>query len=302
MEQPQSPSRKLGHAEVVWPLGAILGEGPLWSPRHQAVYFVDILGQKIAAFWPASGTKGLWALEEPCTWLVEYADDDLFLAGLRRDIVSLRLEEHGVRLRRRFPHPEPEHAHNRFNDAKADPWGRVWAGTMDDDEKRPTGALYRISGQSMARVDAPYVVSNGPAFSADGHTLYHSDSALRRIYAFDLSAQGEIRHKRLHIQFTETDGYPDGMTGDEEGGLWVAHFGGGRVTRFDTEGRATDYIELPTPQVTSLCFGGPQHRDLYITTAARGRPEDPQAGHLYHWTVPYRGLPHHAYRRHPRHG
>jgi D-xylonolactonase len=84
----------------------------LWSPRHQAVYFVDILGQKIAAFWPASGTKGLWALEEPCTWLVEYADDNLFLAGLRLDIVSLRLEEHGVRLRRRFPHPELEHAHN----------------------------------------------------------------------------------------------------------------------------------------------------------------------------------------------
>jgi len=302
MEHSQNAVRTLGRAEVVWPLGAVLGEGPLWSPRHEAVYFVDILGRRIAAFWPASGARRLWELDEPCTWLVEYADADLFLAGLRRRIVSLRLEERGVHLRQRFPHPELEPASNRFNDAKADPWGRVWAGTMDDEEKNPTGALYRISGPSMTRVDAPYIVSNGPAFSADGRTLYHSDSALRRIYAFDLCAGGEIRHKRLHIQFAEIEGYPDGMTGDVDGGLWVAHFGAGKVSRFDAEGRVTDRIELPTPQVTSLCFGGAQRRDLYITTAARDRTDDPRAGHLYRLTVPYRGLPNHAYRRHPRHG
>lgn len=301
METPQNTVRELGEAEIVWPLGAILGEGPLWSPRQEAVYFVDILGQKIAAFWPASGTGRFWELDEPCTWLVEYADDTRFLAGLRRQIVTLRLGERGVLLQRRFPHPEGEPVSNRFNDAKADPWGRVWAGTMDDQEKNPTGALYRISGKSMARVDAPYIVSNGPAFSIDGHTLYHSDSALRRIFAFDLSARGEIRDKRLHIQFTELDGYPDGMTGDTDGGLWVAHFGAGKVTRFDSKGRATDCIRLPTPQVTSVCFGGARHRDLYITTAARDRRDDPRAGHLYRLTVPYRGLPHHPYRRHPRH-
>jgi hypothetical protein len=103
----------------------------------------------------------------------------------------------------------------------------------------------------VTRHDGPYWVANGPAISADGRTLFHTDSAAREVFAFDLSPQGELANKRVHIRFSDRDGYPDGMTSDAEGGLWIAHWDGGRITRFDASLLISQYLYIIG------CFGEP---------------------------------------------
>ena len=278
----------------VWPAGALLGEGPLWSPRDAAVWFVDIRGSRLLRWDPADGGQGgghgggqgggrrEWPMDEACCWLVERADGDGFLAGLRSRFVHLRLDGGRPVIAAEIARPEADLPGNRFNDAKADAWGRVWAGSMDDAGAAPTGSLYRIDADgTVTRADGPYTVANGPATSPDGRTLYHTDSAARTVYAFDLGADGVLSRKRVHIRFGDADGYPDGMTCDAEGGLWIAHWDGGRVSRFHPDGSLDRAVALPVSRVTSCVFGGPGLDRLFVTTAAFERAHEPLAGGLF---------------------
>lgn len=278
--------------EAVWTGRAILGEGPLWSPRLGLVLFVDIRGARLVAWSPEDGKAREWPMAEACCWLVERANGDGFLAGLKRRIVHLRLDPvHGPEIVAEIGRPEAHLPGNRFNDAKADPHGRVWAGSMDDAEIERRGSFYRIDHDgTVTRVDGPYGVANGPAVSADGHTLYHTDSGARTIYAFDLGADGALANKRVHIRFEEADGYPDGMTTDAEGGLWVAHWDGGRVTRFRPDGTRERSIALPCSRITSCVFFGPRLDRMAITSAAYQRDDEPLAGSLFVVDPGVRGL------------
>ena len=122
----------------------------------------------------------------------------------------------------------------------------------------------------LATQDRGYCVTNGPTFSLDGRTLFHTDSPLRTIYAFDVSPEGELSNKRVWLKFADDEGYPDGMTTDAEGHVWVAHWGGSRVTQRDAAGQVLQTIALPAPHVTNVAFGGRDLSDLYITTARTG--------------------------------
>jgi len=185
-----------------------------------------------------------------------------------------------------------------FNDGKVDRHGRLWLGTKHLEEREPTGQLYRVSpdGES-AVVDGGFVCSNGPAFSPDGCTLYFADTTERRILAYDLGAAGgELTRRRVFATFTPEEGEPDGMTTDTQGGLWVCHWGGGRVTRFTSEGERDSVVALPVPNVTSCCFGGPDLRTLFITTASVDMPagwagKAPCAGKLFSVEAEHTGLP-----------
>jgi len=277
----------------VWTGRAVLGEGPVWSPRLGLVLFVDIRGARLVAWRPADGAAREWPMAEAPCWLVERTDGDGFLAGLRSRLVDLAFDfETGPRIRRDVARLDAGEEGNRFNDAKGDGTGRVFFGSMDDAETAPTGALHRIDpDERVARVDARYVVANGPAVSPDGRTLFHTDSAARSIYAFDLAADGGLSSKRLHIRFAEDDGYPDGMTCDADGGLWVGHWDGGRLTRFRPDGTAERTIPLPCSRVTSCCFFGTGLDRLAITTAAHERGHEPLAGSLFVVEPGVRGLP-----------
>ncbi|WP_435103747.1 SMP-30/gluconolactonase/LRE family protein [Arhodomonas sp. AD133] len=287
MSQPQIPV-----PERVWDGRARLGEGPVWVPTLGAVLFVDIHAGYLYRHDVADGGTRGWPLPEACCWLVARADGDGFLAGLRSRIVHLRLHEHGPEIVAEVAKPEPHRPGNRFNDAKADPAGRVWAATMDDAEREPTGSLYRIDDAGVTVVDTGYVVSNGPALSPDGRTLYHTDSLARTIYAFDLGADGRLSNKRVHIRVDSSEGGPDGMTCDAEGGLWVAHFGGSCLSRFLPDGRRDIRVPLPARRVTSCTFAGEALTDLYITTASLGLDDDAGAGGgLYRIRPGVRGLP-----------
>ncbi len=280
-------------ARCVWPARAVLGEGPLWAPDEQAVYAVDIRGARILR-WDMIGETGRdWALEDAACWLVQRADGDGFVAGLRsRRVVHLRLNGPQVEIVAELARLDPDAPGNRLNDAKADSLGRLWIGSMDDAESAATGSLFRLDPNGdVTRVDEGYTVANGPALSPDGRVLYHTDSAARRIYAFDVAADGGLTGKRVHIRFSEADGYPDGMTCDAEGGLWVAHWDGERVSRFRPDGTLDRVVRVAASRVTSCVFAGPALDQLVITTAAHERTHEPLAGGVFVCSPGVTGLP-----------
>ena len=135
--------------------------------------------------------------------------------------------------------PEADMPENRFNDGKVDANGRYWAGSMDDGEKLETDSLYRLDGDlSLHKMDENYFIPNGPTFSLDGNTLYHTDTAKRTIYAFDVNEDGAIGNKSVFVELeADEDGNPDGMTVDSENCIWLSHFAGSRMTRYSPEGQ-----------------------------------------------------------------
>lgn len=281
--------------QCLWEAAAILGEGPLWSPREAALYWVDIKAPALHRFRPADGDKTSWVMPERIGWVIERANGAGLVAGFKgRGFCFLTP---GTMVPETIGQPEPDYPDNRFNDAAADNAGRIWAGTMDDNEREASGSLYRLDPNlDWQRMDRGYVITNGPAFSPDYRTIYHGDTSKGTIYAFDLGSDGKISNKRDFVTIPEGDGYPDGMTCDAEGGLWVAHWNGWRVTRFTAAGEVDRVIEMPVAQVTSCAFGGPEYGCLYVTSASIGlsdqqREDQPLAGALFGIDVGVKGFP-----------
>jgi xylono-1,5-lactonase len=283
--------------ECVWPAAATLGEGPVWLAAEKALYWVDIKAPAIHRYTPRAGARESWRVPEPIGCLCPRAKGG-FVAGLKGGFAFMDCPESPPE---RLGGPESDRPGNRVNDGKVDAKGRLWTGTMDDSEIEATGALYRLDADhSWHRLDCGYVITNGPAFSPDGATLYHTDTLKREISAFDLAADGSLSNKRPFIAIPEDQGYPDGMTVDAEGCLWVAHFGGWRVTRFDPDGTPMRYIPLPVSNITSCTFGGEALDVLYITSATKGLScsdiaRQPMAGGLFAVDAGISGLPANAY-------
>lgn len=285
----------MSEVQCLWPAGASLGEGPLWSPREAVLYWVDIKAPALHRYRPGDGDKTSWVMPEPLGWVIERANGEGLVAGFQNQGFAFLTP--GTMRPEVIGQPEPDYPDNRFNDAKADSAGRIWAGTMDDNEREASGSLYRLDPDlDWHRMDKGYVVTNGPAFSPDDKTLYHTDTFEGTIYAFDLTEKGKLDNKRVFVTIPEGDGYPDGMTCDAEGCLWVAHWGGWRITRFTPDGRADRVIEMPVSQVTSMAFGGDDLDRLFVTSAAIDLSEEeledqPLAGGLFEVDCGVKGLP-----------
>ena len=183
-----------------------------------------------------------------------------------------------------------------MNDGKADAQGHIWCGTMDMAEEHDRGALYRLPpDRSWTRVDSDYRVPNGPCFSPCGQWLYHSDTAKRQMYRFRRTETGATDREPF-IRFEEADGYPDGMTVDAEGHIWVAHWGGGRISRFTPDGTLDRAIPMPARQVTNICFAGPDLDRMFVSSATVGL-DDPSEhdGGFFEVDSGVRGLPTHLF-------
>lgn len=250
----------------------ILGEGITHVGGEDALYWVDIIGRRVNRFGLADRSCAEWAMPEMIGWLIERADAPGFIAGLKSGFHALTLEPFALTP---IAAPEPHLPDNRLNDACADPQGRIWAGTMSMDGSRADGALYRLDADhSLHRMDAPYRIANGPAISPDGRSLYHTDSAAGEVYRFALRADGSLGSRERFITFPPAWGAPDGMTVDSLGGLWIAHWGGGCVSRFTPDGRRERWIDLPASQITRPCFAGRNLDRLFVTSASDGVDEE----------------------------
>lgn len=281
--------------ECVDPAGAVLGEGPVWCADEGVLWWVDIKNPQLRRYDPRTGGTDAWTAPERIGCAVPSETPRRFLAGLKSGIAWVKPGDSGALSVEYLLVPEPARPDNRFNDGKADPRGRAWLGTMDDLERTPTGWLYRVDPDlTVTPVDGPYVVTNGPALSADGQVLYHTDTMGGTIWRFRVGDDGSLHNRTQFVRFTDPSwGHPDGSTVDSEGHLWVAHWGGSRLTRFAPDGSVERVVEVPTPQVTSCAFGGDDLGDLYITTASIGRPESerPLAGGLFRCRPGPRGVP-----------
>ncbi|AMK21880.1 MULTISPECIES: SMP-30/gluconolactonase/LRE family protein [unclassified Sphingobium] len=269
-----------------------LGEGTLWSARENAVYWTDILGKALNRLSLDDGAIQRWAMPEPLGWVVERAGGG-FIGGFQSGFARIALDPLAITP---LGDPEPHLPGSRMNDGKADASGAIWCGTMDMAEERDVGALYRLDPDgNWAVMDSGYRVPNGPAFSPCGQWLYHSDTARRQMYRFARTAEGGLTDRQPFIRFAEEDGYPDGMTVDAQGHLWVAHWGGGRISRFTPEGKLDRSIALPAKQVTNICFAGERLDRMFVSSAATGLPESEYDGAFFEVFPRVQGLPTYPY-------
>ncbi|MCY4344243.1 MAG: SMP-30/gluconolactonase/LRE family protein [Gammaproteobacteria bacterium] len=182
-----------------------------------------------------------------------------------------------------------------FNDLTTDAAGRVYAGALgaspvfDDGREPRAGDLYLVDLDGSARVVAHDVqLTNGLGFSPDGATLYHSDSRRQTVFCYSVAADGGLGEKRVFVE-TE-DGSPDGLAVSEDGAVWVALAGGNGVGVYSASGVRQDFIEIPQPMCTSVCFGGADRRDLYIVSGSEGSQSD-RAGAVFRIRTDVAGLP-----------
>jgi len=270
---------------------AILGEGPVWVAREAALYSVDIEGRKIFRLGDDGQTT---AWETPMRiGSIAPRKNGGFIAGTDEGIAIVDPAEKRFEI---IANPEEHLPGNRFNDGKIDRRGRFWAGTMDSEEKTASGTLYCVNRDlRWNAIDTGYKVTNGPAFSPSGDVMYHSDSARQVTYAFDMDSEGNAGNRRTFLEFGERDGYPDGMTVDSDGCLWVAFWDGWCVRRYSPGGDWIETIKVPVQRPTSCAFGGRDLDRLYISSASRDLDEQalrmqPNAGGLFMIVPGVRGL------------
>jgi sugar lactone lactonase YvrE len=280
----------------VWPVGACLGEGPVWSAAEQAVWFVDIKRKKIHRFDTRTEQGRSWdAPSEP--GFVLPVRDGGFVAGLKTGLHRFDPRSGDFTL---IATVEPAHLENRLNDGYVDANGRLWFGSMHDPETKRTGVLYRFERDgTCVPCDTDYCVTNGPCVSPDGETLYHIDTLGQVIYAFDLAKDGALSNKRVFARIDQENVYPDGPVVDAEGCIWCGLFGGWGLVRFSPRGEVLERIELPCANATKAAFGGDDLRTLYITTAWMGlsdahRNAQLLAGGLFSVRTDTPGLPQNA--------
>lgn len=285
--------------ELIVDARAELGEGPSWDQKMKLLYWVDIKGCAIHVFNPVDSSDRVIDVGQMVGAVVPTRTGRL-LAAMEHGFFFVDSRSGQMEA---IADPEEHKPDNRFNDGKCDEAGRFWAGTMAKGESRKTGSLYCLDRDlNIRQVISGVGTSNGLAWSPDGQTMYYIDTPTMKVMAYDFDLeQGTIQEPRVVVNFLEGEGYPDGMTSDREGMLWIAHWGGAQVSRWDpSTGKKIASIPLPASLVTSCVFGGEGMDELYITTARTGLKADelerrPHSGSLFRVRPGVQGMPTHYF-------
>lgn len=242
-----------------------LGEGPVWHAEEQVLYWVDIDGMAYQRYDPATGAVERFDIGHKLG-VLRFRQNGGMVMGTS-DGVKLWDPSRG--LLTSVINPEPEKPNARCNDGAVDPQGRFWVGTISPGNRARTNSLYRLDPDfSLHRMDTNIGVANGMGWSPDGKTMYFTDSPAKVIYAYDFDpSSGEIANRRAHIYTPDEPGVPDGLIVDREGFLWSARWGGWKISRYDPQGKLEREISVPVEFPTSCVLGGPELKDLYITSA-----------------------------------
>jgi sugar lactone lactonase YvrE len=255
---------------VVCPTRDRLGESVLWHPGEGALYWVDFYGPTLRRWAPGESAPQSFKLGKGKTvGALAFGMEGRLLVVLDEGVHWFD-KDCGTLVP--FADPNNRREGVSYNDAKVDRQGRLWLGTYDVAERGPRGVLYLVDGSGQAALaDSGFVVSNGPAFSPDGATLYFSDTVGQQLLAYRLDAEtGRLSERRRFAALDNVGGLPDGLCVDCEGGVWCAIYGGAGVLHFTPSGQIDQVLEVPTANVTSCCLGGDDLRTLFITSG-----EDP---------------------------
>ncbi|MDR7033700.1 sugar lactone lactonase YvrE/DNA-binding IclR family transcriptional regulator [Mesorhizobium sp. BE184] len=290
--RPLGPDRSDVRCAV--PASTFLGEGPHWSAAEKKLYFVDILAPSIYVSDPALGTHRTVPVGDLIGFAIPRRDGGL-VAGMHGNIVGVDPATGATSILAR---PEQDRPGNRFNDGKCDRKGRLWAGSLAIDTTADRGRLWRIDGDGQATaMESGLHVANGLGWSPDDKTFYFADTGKHLIYAYDFDLErGELANRRLFVAVPEAEGKPDGLTVDAEGFVWVAHWDGWCVTRYDPAGKVERVINLPVPRPTSCVFGGEDMQTLFVTSArirlsAAQLADAPLSGSVFAVNTGIAGLP-----------
>jgi len=263
----------------------LLGEGPVWDAKRNSICWVDILNGEIHEFSTENKTHKIIPVHQKIGAVVICKDSN-FLAALKNGLAFIDRENGKIKM---ISNPE-KHLHgNRLNDGKCDPAGRFWVGSMSLAEDEAAGSVYILEKDlSIFKKIENVTIPNGMAWRVNHQTFYFIDTPTYEVVAYDYDKNtGSINNKRTIIKIAKEDGFPDGMTIDNEGMLWIAHWDGWQVSRWNPDtGEKIFEIKLSVAKVTSCSFGGKNLEDLYITSAKTGLNEkelleQPNAGNLF---------------------
>lgn len=276
------------NAELIFDARATLGEGPIWDSKTQTLYWLDILEKKIYAdnelFAELDDLIGCMALTKNGHFILgKHASFIDFEPATGQETVLYALNES---------------LDNRINDGKCDPLGRFIAGTMDMKETNASGTLYSFDNHNIRALFNNVTISNGMAWSPDHKTFYYIDTPTREIKAFDYDlSNGEIANPRVPIRIPQSMGWPDGMTSDMQGNLWIAMWGGAQVTKWNPrKGELLETISVPALNASCPVFGGKDMNELFITSARHAMSEEdinkyPLSGGLFKVVTDVEGMP-----------
>jgi xylono-1,5-lactonase len=279
-----------------------LGESVIWHGASQRLLWIDLYDPKLFTHDPKTNETIVRVinLKAPLGAIVATTNPALLMITHADGISTLDVNTGTTAL---FAAPEKNRDAIIYNDCKVDWFGRLWVGSSHSKEVEPRGALWCVlsSGECFLG-DVGFAISNGPAFSLDGKTMYFNDSLGGTTFSYDISGDDPYpRNRRVLINYKKDEGLPDGMTVDAEDCLWVAHWGGSRLTRFSASGKRLHMVEVSAPQVTTAGFGGHDLKSLYVTTARDGLSAEtlvkwPQSGDLFMLNLAVGGVPEPLFR------
>ncbi|MBC6999131.1 SMP-30/gluconolactonase/LRE family protein [Cytophaga sp. FL35] len=284
---------KTNKAQLLLDSQCTLGEGPIWDAECQTLYWVDIEGKKLHNYNPKRKNHQMWELASMAGAAVLKADGNLLLA-LEEGLSTFDIQSGNITSHKVLKNTNPK---MRYNDGKVGPNGHFYIGSMHKEFEPGSGNLYRISSNWETDTQVPNTtISNGMAWTKDQKTFYFSDTEEYRIYRFDFDmASGNLLNRTIAFEVPKEMGGADGMCIDEEDMLWIAHWGGNCIRRWNPkDGEVLEEIEVDAPQVTSCCFGGENLDTLFITTARSGMTVEeldkyPKSGGLFTFRTKVKG-------------